>query len=130
MNSTEAAEVLNHCYETMFSAPLYAAACKVYRRLRTRAVARRFSREEQTAEHVFEALNHLPVMFLGEQMPEHIQVVLGSGAANLNPVVMEIQMDPSECTVTVWTKEGLLYQKSAEKAINRLRRLLELEYIQ
>ncbi|MEG1592972.1 MAG: hypothetical protein RR350_01095 [Oscillibacter sp.] len=129
MNSTEATEVLNHCYETMFSAPLYASACKGYRRLRTRVATRRFSQEGQTAERVLEALNHLPVMFLDKQTPEHIQVVMGGGAANLNPVVMEIQMDAPECTVTVWTKEGLLPQKSAEKAISRFQKLLQLECI-
>ena len=35
MDDLRACEVLNACYERLFSAPLYASACKVYRRLKT-----------------------------------------------------------------------------------------------
>lgn len=89
MDDLRACEILNACYERLFSAPLYASACKVYRRLKTQSVSAQRDAESLSWESVSVALNHLPVMFLEPDRPDCVQVMMGSGAAKLNPVVVD-----------------------------------------
>ena len=125
MDDLRACEILNACYERLFSAPLYASACKVYRRLKTQSVSAQRDAESLSWEGVSVALNHLPVMFLEPDRPDCVQVVMGSGAAKLNPVVVELFLADKIFCVTIWKKKGFLYQKSAQKALEKI-----MQYVQ
>ncbi|MDD3347464.1 hypothetical protein [Oscillibacter sp.] len=129
MDAAEAAEVLNQCFDGIFSTSTYALARRGYRRMKAQVVSRSFPVKDGSPEKflaaALEALNHLPVLLLEEPAPACIRVVMGSGAANLNPAVMEIVMTDGMCCVTAWAKEGLIHQKTAEKAIDRFQTLME-----
>lgn len=120
MDDLRACEVLNACYERLFSAPLYASACKVYRRLKTQSVSAQRDAEGLSWESVSAALNHLPVMFLEPDRPDCVQVVMGSGAAKLNPVVVELSFTGKIFCVTAWARGTYFPKKQHRRQFKRL----------
>ena len=47
----------------------------------------------------------------------YLLAMTGSGVKNMNPTVVELAFGGGTLQVTAWAKEGLIPQKSAEKAV-------------
>lgn len=56
--------------------------------------------------------------------PGHVILIIGSGTARMNPAVVELTARSGQIEVRAWAKEGLIKQRTAEKAINAVRSAL------
>jgi hypothetical protein len=47
-----------------------------------------------------------------------LAALAGSGFKSMNPALLEVTFTESSLTVTAWAKEGLIPQRTAQKAID------------
>ena len=57
--------------------------------------------------------------------PGHAILIIGSGIARTNPAVVELTAQNGQIEILAWAKEGLIKQRTAEKAVNAVRSVLE-----
>lgn len=57
--------------------------------------------------------------------PGHEILLVGSGIARTNPAVVELTAQNGQVEIRAWAKEGLIKQRTAEKAVNAVRSVLE-----
>ena len=56
----------------------------------------------------------------------HLIIVAGSGAMQMNPAVVELRFSGTGVEMTAWAKEGLIKQHTAQKAIQACAKALGL----
>lgn len=115
MTGPEVNALLEQAFEAMFPGFLMASARKQYARLRT-------EREQCTAcdtrgyDMVLSALEGCGSVIT--KVPnQRIVLLITSGAAKKNPSVAELEFLEHTMIITTWAKEGMISQKTAQKAL-------------
>ena len=52
-----------------------------------------------------------------EETEQRLLIMTGSGMKNMNPTVVELMLEGGMLQITAWAKEGMIPQRSAEKAV-------------
>ena len=124
MTGPEVKSLLEQGFQALFPGFLMSSARKQYAKLR-------IEREQCTVrdtcgyDTALSALNGCGSVIV--QIPQQRIVLLtAGGAAGKNPSVAELVFFEDSVTITTWAKEGLIDQKTAQRALQDIRVLLGL----
>ena len=122
MREPEAKALLEQAFEALFPGFLMSLSRKQYAKLR-------IEREQYTARDTCgydEALLMLSGCgtVITNVSNQRIVLFIESGAAQRNPAVAELEFFDHSITITTWAKEGLIDQKTAQRALQGIRVLL------
>ena len=124
MTGPEVQSLLEQRFQALFPGFLMSSARKRYAKLR-------IEREQCTIRDtcgysaVLSALNGCGSVVV--QVPHNRIVLLTTGgAAGKNPFLAELEFFENSITITVWAKEGMISQRTAQRALQDIRCLLGL----
>lgn len=124
MREPEAKALLEQAFEVLFPGFLMSLSRKQYAKLR-------IEREQCTVCDTC-GYDEALLMLSGSgtvitKVPDQrIVLFIESGAAQRNPAVAELEFFDHSITITTWAKEGLIDQKTAQRALQDIRVLLGL----
>lgn len=83
------------------------------------------------ATRKLQSIGKLTEEFSSTNKPDTVSAIVGSGQMNLNPTIVHVHMNEvskDSCRISIrgLAKEGLIKQKSALKAVERIQQLLVL----
>ena len=122
MTGPEVKSLLEQAFQALFPGFLMSSARKQYAKLRIE--------REQCAvcntcgyDTALFALSGCG-SFITKVPNRRIVLLLKGGAANRNPSVAELEFFENSITLTTWAKEGMVSQKTAQRALQDIRVLL------
>ena len=124
MQEAEAAQKLKEIYEQMNPGKAMAPVRNKYAKLRTQGVERRVECAGNLYEKARQALPQKGAVL--EEEAGRLMYLTASGFGKRNLAVMELLFEEGAVTLRAWAKEGFIYQKTAEGAIQTVLEALEL----
>lgn len=86
-----------------------------YARLKVRSFSASAAASEKDCERVAGYLRNRGQLL--EETEQCLRVMTGSGVKYMNPTVVELVLEGGMLQITAWAKEGMIPQRSAEKAV-------------
>ena len=86
-----------------------------YARLKVRSASASAAATEKDCERVARYLQRRGELL--EETEQRLLIMTGSGMKNMNPTVVELTLEGGTLQITAWAKEGMIPQRSAEKAV-------------
>jgi len=86
-----------------------------YARLKVRSASASAAASEKDCERMARYLQSRGKLL--EETEQRLLVMTGSGMKHMNPTVVELMLTDGTLQITAWAKEGMIPQRSAEKAV-------------
>lgn len=100
-------------------------AMRTYKRLKIWKQSVCLETKENLYAFAWEKLQELVAVEVQNE-ENYIICIVGSGGWNMNPAVVELCFCDTHVEITAWAKEGIIKQRTAEKAIQMCLSALEL----
>ena len=87
-----------------------------YARSKTENVCASIETNKNIYPIALEKLTHVSGVCVQDEK-DHLTLLVGSGVWKMNPAVVELQFHDTHVEIAAWAKEGIIKQRTAEKAI-------------